>query len=81
MARDTRSDPHDNSGISRRGVLQGAVAIGDTRLAWQGGRLALHPAASGAMVDGRRVNQAMYLSPGPLALDGATYRVRVLEGA
>ena len=60
---------------------EGAVAIGDTRLAWQGGRLALHPAASGAMVDGRRVNQAMYLSPGPLALDGATYRVRVLEGA
>lgn len=28
MARSTRSDPHDTGGISRRDVLQGAVAIG-----------------------------------------------------
>jgi hypothetical protein len=60
---------------------RGVVAIGGARLAWQAGRLALHPAASGATVDGRRVSEAMYLSPGPLALDGAAYRVRVLEGA
>jgi len=59
---------------------RGAVAIGGTRLAWQTGRLALHPAAAGAMVDGRRVSEAMFVSPGPLALDGGTYRVRVLEG-
>lgn len=60
---------------------RGAVAIGGTRLAWHAGRLALHPAASGATVDGRRVSEAMYLSAGPLALDGGSYRVRVLEGA
>jgi hypothetical protein len=59
---------------------RGIVSIGAARLAWQSGRLALHPAPSGAMVDGRRVSEAMYLSPGPLALDGGSYRVRVLEG-
>jgi hypothetical protein len=56
---------------------RGPVTLGGVRLAWQGERLALHPAESGAMVDGRPVKQAMYLAAGPLTLDGANYRVRL----
>jgi hypothetical protein len=53
------------------------VALGTSRLAWQGGRLALHPGATGASVGGKPVTAAMYVAEGPLALDGSNYSVRV----
>ncbi len=55
----------------------GAVGLGTSRLAWQDGRLALHPGPSGASMNGQQVAQAIYLPAGPLALDGETYRIRV----
>jgi hypothetical protein len=55
----------------------GAVGVGASRLAWQAGRVSLHPGPSGASVNGQQVAQAIYLTPGALALDGEAYRVRV----
>ncbi len=77
-------------GRRRAGVLslrewpvpdRGAVALAASRLAWHDGRVALHPAPSGASVDGLAVTQPVYLSEGPLSLDGVSYRLRVRADA
>jgi hypothetical protein len=56
---------------------RGAVGIGRSRLAMQGGRLALYPPADGAEVDGTRVASPVFLAGGPFTLDGTPYHARV----
>ncbi len=52
------------------------VSLGGARVAWQGGRLALHPPATGVSVSGKRVTAPLYLDGGPVSLDGSDYLIR-----
>ncbi|HJP56943.1 MAG TPA: hypothetical protein VJ847_07955 [Gemmatimonadales bacterium] len=56
---------------------RGAIDIGRSRLAIQGGRLALYPPPGGAEVDGVRVASPMFLPGGSFTLDGIAYHARV----